>query len=217
MIGIGISTFEREDCLSNLLESIYKYTDMSNVKLYIARDLIENRKGVAKIKNECLKEIKDCEHIFLLDDDVKIIKDGWIDFFINSGEEHLLFLNKAIHNKRMVEIGLYEGGELKYTKEVYSDCGGVFMYMTKQVIERVGAFNEKFGLYGFEHAEYSIRILGEHGEYPMLKGTEEYLYAEDYSNPNHKSSIGDEEKQKHIKNNWDKFFKEPIRNIYLPL
>jgi glycosyltransferase involved in cell wall biosynthesis len=236
-IGIGVTTYNRPETFKKCVKNIWDNTFDNNkagailygqqewqpknkeheIHWYFAKDTDEHRTGVAARKNECLIALKDCDHIFLFDDDCYPIKDGWIDFFINSGEEHLLFLNKAIHNKRIVEIGLYSGDELKYTKELYNDCGGVFMYMTKQAIERVGAFNEKFGLYGFEHAEYSIRILGEHGKYPMLKGTEEYLYAEDYSNPNHKSSIGDEEKQKHIKNNRDKFFKEPIKNIYLPL
>ena len=208
MVGIGITTMNRPHCLNALLESIYKHTDMSNVLLHIEDDSGE-RLGVAKRKNRCLRALKDCSHVFLLDDDVKIIKDGWIEFFVNSGKEHLLFLNDKLHNK-------WEHQPMDKTV-LYRDCGGVFMFMTKAVIERVGAFNEKFDLYSFEHAEYSIRILSGHRIYPMLKGTEQYIYAEDYSNLNHKSSISDEEKQKCIKNNWDKFFNSEIKTVYLPL
>jgi GT2 family glycosyltransferase len=218
-VGIGVTTFNRPKTLEKCLDSITRYCDPDKYTIYIhvAVDTDEDRKGVAYRKNECLRVLKDFDYIFLLDDDTYPIKEGWIDFFINSCEEHLLFLNKAIHNKRMVEIALYDGNELKYTKELFSDCGGVFLFMTKSAIEKVGAFDEKFTPYGFEHCDYSRRILGEHGAYPMLKGTDEYLYSEDYSNPNHKSSISDEEKQNHIKNNWDKFFKQEIKNIYLPL
>ena len=57
------------------------------------------------------------------------------------------------------------------------------------------------------------------GTYEPLKtfNLKEYIYAHDYSTSNHKSSITDEEKQVCIKNNWDKFFNEPIKSVFLPL
>jgi len=204
-IGIGITTKNRAELLTDLLESIVTYTDMSNVKLYIADDSIDN-KGVSYKKNECLRELKDCEHIFLLDDDLRIFKKGWVDFFINSGKEHLLFLNSKFHNFVKTENNV----------DIYSMCGGVFMYMTKAAIDRVGAFNEKFSPYGFEHAEYSNRIYGKKNYYEMLKGTDNYLFANDYSTPNFKSSITDSEKEIHVKNNWNKYFNEP-QQTYIPL
>jgi hypothetical protein len=88
--------------------------------------------------------------------------------------------------------------------------------MTKAAAERVGAFNEEFKLWGFEHAEYSIRILGEHGNYPMLRGTEEYLYSEDYSNPEHISSITNTEKTKLIRQNQPLFF-EGVKKEHIKL
>ena len=206
MIGIGLTTYQRPEMLAKCLEHIRKHT-ICEYKLHIAIDTDEDRKGVAARKNECLRALKDCDHIFLFDDDCYPIKDGWIDFFINSGQEHLLFLNDRLHNFT------HQKGIVKY----YKDCGGVFMYMTKQAVERVGAFNEHFLMYGFEHADYSIRILRGHGKYPMLRETEQYLYSEDYSNPNHKSSISDEEKQKHIKANWEKFFNEKNKSLYITL
>ena len=103
-------------------------------------------------------------------------------------------------------------GELR----LYNDCGGVFMYMTKGAVERVGAFSEEFKLWGFEHAEYSIRLLGGHGKYPMLKDTSKYIYSEDYSNPNHKSSISDIEKTKLIRQNFP-LFRDGVKTEYLQL
>lgn len=205
-VGIGITANDRPQILNECLQSIYKHTDMSNVTLYVADDTAD-KKGVAIKKNECLRALKDCDHIFLFDDDCYPIKYGWVEFFTKSGYNHLLFLDEKIHNKT----------HEFYDLERFKDCGGVFMYINKVTLDRVGAFNEKFTPYAFEHCEYSIRILGGHGSYPMLKGTDQYLFAHDYSTPNHKSSISDLEKQKHIKNNWDKFFNEPIKNIYLPL
>lgn len=216
MYGIGITTKDRLNLLKELVDSIHKHTDMSNVLLHIEDDSIDNI-GVAKRKNNCLRALRGCEALFLLDDDVKIIKDGWIEFFIESKQQHLLFLNRGLHQKKAIEDNLFNENELKYTVEYYHDCGGVFLFMTKEVIEKVGAFNEKFTPYGFEHCEYSIRILGEQNNYPMLKGTDEYIFAHDYSTYGHKSSITEKEKQICIKNNWTKFFNEPIKKIYIPL
>lgn len=205
-IGVGVTFYNRPELREKWSEVWGKFIGNS-IHYYIAIDTDEDRRGVAYRKNECLRALKDCDHIFLFDEDCYPIKEGWVDFFINSGEEHLLFLNDRLHNFT------HQKGIVKY----YRDCGGVFLYMTKASVEKVGLFNEHYLMYGFEHADYSIRILGGHGKYPMLNGTNEYLYAEDYSNPNHKSSISDEEKQKYIKENWTKFFNEQSKNLYIQL
>ena len=208
-IGIGLTTFNRPECLEECLEHIHKHTFMDNVTLYVATDTDQDRKGVAFRKNECLRALKDCDYVFLFDEDCYPVKDGWIEFFIEGckyGYSHFLFMNPKQHRIQ----GRYNN------RDVYNDCGGVFMFLTKKDIERVGAFNEKFETYGFEHAEYSQRV-SPNCPYMMLVGTEEYLFAHDYSTPNHKSSITDEEKQKCIKNNWNKFFNSEIKDVYLPL
>ena len=202
-IGIGITTFNRPECLKECLEHINKHTFMDNVTLYVAQDTNEDRKGVAFRKNECLKSLKDCDYVFLFDDDCFPINDGWVEFCINEGSEHLLFLCDRFHGK--------------INDTTYHNCGGVFIFMTKNVIERVGAFNEKFTPYGFEHAEYSNRITGQRTHYPTNIKLNDYLFAHDYSTENHKSSISYEEKQKCVKNNWDKYFEKQIKNVYLPL
>jgi glycosyltransferase involved in cell wall biosynthesis len=205
-IGIGITTYLRPDCLTKCVESIHKHTDMSNVTLHIADDSIE-RKGVAFRKNECLRALKNCDYVFLFDDDCYPIKDGWVEFFTRAGENHLLFLNDKLHNLKDVQ-GV---NGVKY----YNDCGGVFMYMTKDMIKRVGAFDERYDTFGFEHADWSIRCNG-CKTFMMLEGTEDYLYSEDYSNANHKSSISKEDREFYVKKNWNIFFNHK-KSVYLPL
>lgn len=213
MVGIGITTKDRPELLKALLFSIYKHTFMDNVKIYVADDTFD-KLGIAKKKNECLRNLKDCDHVFLMDDDIEIINDGWIEFFVGylkmKSFKHLLFLNES-HNRR---------NKIENAVGLYNDCGGVFMALTKDCIEKVGAFNENFEKYGFEHAEYSQRIYKAgltFSPYMCLTNTKDYLFAHDYSTANHKSSLTDEEKQVCIKNNWDKFFHEPIKSVYLPL
>lgn len=208
-IGIGLTSYNRPESVKECIQNISKYTE-SPFTLYIAEDTDLERKGVAYRKNECLRALKDCDHIFLFDDDCFPIKSGWEQFFINSKYNHLLYLNASHGYKRTVNQDC----------NVYHNCGGVFMYITKEVVKLVGAFDEQFELYGFEHADYSQRIhkAGFIVEpYMCLKGTNEFIFAHDYSTKGHKSSITNEEKMLHVKNNWDKFFNNKNKSLYLPL
>lgn len=188
-IGIGITSYKRPQMLDKTLEHIEKFTEMDEVKLYIAFDTDENRKGIAYRKNECLRALSDCDYIFLLDDDCYPIKDGWINFFIeNSGERHLLYMIPRLH-----------GNPHRFGKfSQYGNCGGVFMFLTKKHILETGAFNEDFGWYGYEHCDYSERIYGGRGQYLMLTDTPKYIHAEDYVGKT-QSSMEIFEKQKAIK------------------
>lgn len=201
-IGIGCTSYNRPECLAKWKEQISKHTNMDNVLIYIAIDTDQDRQGVAKRKNECLRALKDCDHIFLFDDDCWPIADGWVEFCLSEGSEHLLLMHTTFHRK--------------ISDRAFMDCGGVFMYMTGEAVRRVGAFNEEYKLWGFEHAEYSNRITGVRDSYPTNINLNKYIYSEDYSNPAHKSSITDLEKQKCFSENLPKF-REPIKNIYLPL
>lgn len=201
-VGIGCTSYNRPECLAKWKEQIAKHTSMDNVFIYIAVDTDEDRQGVAKRKNECLRALKDCDHIFLYDDDCWPIADGWVDY-LQGG--HWLFLNDKMHK--------YLGGN------TYQECGGVFMSLTKQMVEAVGAFNENFYMWGFEHAEYSMRIYKSGfmlQPYMCKYGTDKFLYAADYSDPSHQSSITDLDKQRYFNENLPKF-RESIKNIYLPL
>lgn len=42
--------------------------------------------------------------------------------------------------------------------ETFSECGGVLLYLTQEVLRTVGGYSMEYGVYGFEHAGYSHRI-----------------------------------------------------------
>lgn len=203
-VGVGVTTTpNRKHLYDQWMEQFKNHTYVPHL-LHVHCD--EQYRGVAYSKNKNLRALKDCDHVFLFDDDCWPIHDEWIEFFINSNQDHLLYLDSNIH------------GPPNYCGSnplIYQNCGGVFMYMTRKAIEKVGAFNEKFNPYGFEHAEYSNRIIGKPQRYPMLKGTENYLRALDYEGYN-MSSLTDKQKQKYVRENWDKYFKEQP-TTYIPL
>jgi len=205
-IGIGVTTYRRPEMLNKCLEYIKKYSK-AGYKLHIADDTFD-RRGVAYRKNECLRALKDCDYIFLFDDDCYPINEGWEDLFIKSGEHHLLFLHPS-HQRTIVRGGI----------EHYNNCGGVFMFLTQQAVNLVGAFNEMYELWGLEHADYSQRIHYSGitpAPYMHLKKTDKYLYSEDYSNPKHKSSINNSEKNRLFKLNFPKFVNRS-QTVKIPL
>lgn len=201
-IGIGVTTTpNREEHLKLWLDN---FNQVAPEKYHLHIHTDTNYRGVAYSKNQNINALKGCEYIFLFDDDCFPIAKGWENYFINSGENHLLYLNPS-HGI------LARQGDVEY----YQNCGGVFIYLTKECVERVGYMNSDYKIYGFEHAGYSNRIFRAgltKSPYQQLRETSKYIYSMDYSgsyyNLRHKSAISDEEKQKQIEINRDIFINE---------
>ena len=165
-IGIGVTTYNRPKHIKLLGEQLRKTRSVDSRDwhiTYIAED--DPRKGIAYRKNECLRELKDSDYVFLFDDDTLPIKKGWAEFFIEahkaSGQHHFLYLKETPTIKQLCVHLKPEDPltpSLPYSINEYNNCGGCFMFLTKEVIEKVGAFDETFGLYGFEHCDFSDRI-----------------------------------------------------------
>lgn len=193
-IGIGCLTYNRPKHLEWWKGQVLKYLP-ENSKIYIATDTDQDRRGVAFRSNECLKELRNCEYIFLFNDDCAPINAGWAEFHIsaskNTGNNHFLLLKNTPSIKSQYSETICQDTTIQtsykdgcVTIDSYNNCGGAFMFLTKKVIEKVGGFNPAYGLYGYEHAGYSKRIhkagLTKQGEYLSVRGAGEYIYAMDY-------------------------------------
>ena len=155
MIGIGVThTSNRPKHLKLFLSQIKKHTKQP-YKLHIATDIM----NIAKAKNDCLWNLKECEHIFLYDNDTFPIQDGWVEFFIQR-TNYALYLNDR-HNLSATLNGM----------NLYKDCGGCFIYIDKEKFNEVGYFNSEYKQYGFEHAGFSQRHFK--GFYPCIPNTTE--------------------------------------------
>lgn len=197
-IGIGITTYNRPAHLELCLSQMNKHMPEDSM-LFVTND--KNRKGVAYQKNQCLKALKDCDYVFLFDDDCFPIQDGWsqdyIDEYIRTGNHHFMKINEM----PSIEIIQVIDGITSWT-----NCAGCMMFMTKSAIETVGLYNEDFGMYGFEHAEYTQRIhkagFQPFGQFLSCKGNDK-IYAIDLQgvgkfNVRHKSSLSFKEMVKHV-------------------
>ena len=252
-IGIGVTTYNRprhaELCEKQITGLTFSQSYSTNGGGVIGADFNHNtvymlvvddskeRKGIAYRKNECLKRLAHCDYIFLFDDDCFPIKDGWAEFFIGahkaSGQHHFLYL-KETSTIRLIQAHQNRdlGADYKFSIRTimeYNNCGGCFMFLTKEVIEKVGGYCKDYGYYGFEHAGYSQRIhaagLTPMGAYLCPAGAGEYIYAMDYDfhlpfnkQVNHQPSMMNEINKipEYIEQNRKVFLKD-VETIYQPL
>lgn len=175
MIGVGVSSIDEEK-YSLFLENLDANT--SNYKFASARNI----KGVRKAKNQLLYELRECDEIYLFDDDCYPIKPGWTDFMsraFSTGQNHFQYNTSEIHGKMTIING-------PVPLLVTYNSGGVFLAFTKKVLEVAGYMRPEYQGYGWEHLGYSQRIF-RHGltinPYICPVGLDEFLHAEDYVRP----------------------------------
>lgn len=124
--------------------------------------------GIAGAKNVCLRATEGYDHVFLVDDDVWPVDPRWWLPYVNSKHQHLATcfetrLDGSIfsHDVRIIEkrpdVWVYECGN------------GCIMYMTREAIDTVGGYDEKYGRWGYEHRDYTMRIhLAGITEHPFM-------------------------------------------------
>ena len=209
-IGIGITTTpNRKEYFEKCLVNIHHFSK-NGFELFTHCD--EQYKGVAYSKNLCLDSLKDCDYIFLFDDDCYPYKSGWEDYFIDcmAPNNHLLYLAPMHQPKQWSK---------NYKCVSYRECGGVMMAFTKKVIETIGYMDSGYKQHGFEHAGYSQRICNAGlNESPYLSPTNasEYIHSLDYMEIKVKSSLTTEQKSKYYQQNLALFLKEKYQSNYKP-
>lgn len=209
-VGIGIITCNRAEMLIKSIKQHELFSKNAD-QLFIYNDSAD-KKGIAYGKNRCIKALSNHDYIFLFDDDCYPIKEGWIDFMIEmheaSSQHHFLFMDKR-HHKYVRNWSPNSECEI----ELYNDCGGVFMSMTKHCIDKIGYLDSRYKLYGYEHAGYSRRVhLSRLNAKPFMMpvGLNDYLYAVDY-NDKIDSALPDEVKYSFIEFN-DGIYHDELKN-----
>jgi hypothetical protein len=216
-IGVGITTTDKRLPHREYWKKLIAETSLfDGMKIHF----VHNAESVAEGKNDCLRALQDCDHIFLFDEDTFPIQSGWAEWFIfhskTSGNQHFSYL-REVHQIRLVttvgDIG------------VYNNSAGCMMYITKEGLEKVGAFDTKYSKYGFEHVNYSERckragISGARNVCPI--GADEYIYSLDMDAWKefdfvHYSTLTPQEMEEAVKQNWEVFKNDQEPVIYLPL
>lgn len=183
-IGLGIITYNRQNYFKQVLDKIdldkchhicvvndgTPYSTSLPTKVYLIQH--QNNKGVGPSKNDALKYLieQDCEHLFIMEDDILIknndVFNAYIELSKNSGIKHFNFgyhgpANK-VHDKSKKPLPRliinYKDVNLKMA--LNKNCVGAFSYYHKSVIEKIGYMDEAFKNV-WEHVEHTFRIIKE--------------------------------------------------------
>lgn len=166
-IGIGITTKDRPEILAQCLDNLSKHLP-ADAKVIIVDDgsqkpatsefeVIRNPNpvGIPRAKNQCLKALKDCDHIFLFDDDCWPIVDGWYQPYIDSKEHHLAFIfDKWASGQPVGDCEKYHETEHEIW---WTHSRGCMVYLDALCLHTLGGYAKVYGMGYEEHMDYSDR------------------------------------------------------------
>lgn len=196
LIGIGLISYNRPQGATLVANSIIENlsTELYDYKLICALDqedktgyeVVEEKfkllshpnYGISINKSLALNELKECDHIFLIEDDLEITKKGWDTLFLNVHKESGIglfnYYPKNSPQSTTNQTRFFPSGTV-----IYKDThGALIMSITKDTLLAVGAFDPRYKGYGQEHYDYARRckMAGKyHGaQFPFIYQTYEY-------------------------------------------
>ena len=192
-LGIGITTFNRSSILARTLDNLTKNSRFS-YSLVVADDgssddtadmlrqknvefIRGENRGVAWNKNRVLfllASIRKCDIVILLEDDTYPSQIGWESHWIIGASlyGHCNFyppwFGAASHGGfgQWFDPGNFQG-------KVSGQCSA----FSSEALSWVGYLDSRFGRYGFEHVEHSMRMVrGGFGGYRVGSSSSDYNY-----------------------------------------
>lgn len=178
-IGVAIITCNRQDFFEQCVKSVPDGIDVvvindgipykreaypSNVKEVIQH---VNNKSVGVSKNEALRYLKqkDCDHLFLMEDDIFIknpkVFETYIKTASKSGIWHLNYgghgnYNRNLHTNQVNVKQVIDYGDI--TVDFYQNILGAFSYYHKGVIRAAGYMDERY-INAMEHVDHTYNII----------------------------------------------------------
>ena len=180
-VGIGILSFNRLASLQRLISSIRSHTDLSKTVVFVSdestnpevskwladqKDIVtlsnQDRLGIAGNSNRLLRCLSRFKYKILLNDDVEIVKEGWENFYtkahLSTGYHHFCYHQEGVYGAKKNDGLVKKVGQFQ-VKTISSRPHGAVMFLTQQLFDQVGYFDERFGLYGIEHVDWSTRAI----------------------------------------------------------
>lgn len=208
--GLGVTTTPYRE----IHESIQRFLP-KDCLLIIHSD--ENRIGVSKSRNNCIKYLYDqnCDYIAIMDDDVYLTYEGWFEYIVKAMEEANVHLSGLPSN--------FYGKHLSTVKEMsyWNSMIGAFHMMSRRFIEKVGYFNTEYDTYGSEDGAYQHRarrsgLIGRRG-LPSALRSPFYIHSQDVYHMNPPQTLSKEEKDFYITKNHEIYMREiSSKQIYYP-
>jgi glycosyltransferase involved in cell wall biosynthesis len=186
-VGIAVTTHNRHGVLAETLAAIEKYTPEEFPVIVVDDGSAEpatvptspadqfsavrhqTAQGIPAAKNRCIDELmqRGVQHLFLFDDDTRPDAEDWWKPYVEGAEPHYQycwthFKTSAAPHQRGQQATravpkmsvVYEDSKLR----AYGWSMGCMLYVTADVVRRVGGMFPDFGKGMEEHAEWSQRI-----------------------------------------------------------
>lgn len=177
-IGIGILSYNRLNSLKRLITSIRRYTDLSRTTVFVSDEssdpkikewlkkqkgivalVDQKRLGIAGNSNRLLRCLSRFKYNILLNDDVEILSRGWEHFYAKASDDtkyqHFCYHQVGVYGAKncgkISNVGGHKIGTI--TEKPH----GAVMFYTNELFNKIGYFDEKFGIYGMEHVDWSTR------------------------------------------------------------
>lgn len=171
--GVAICHYDRQEHLADIVRAV-EQTVPKNTKIVVCDDgtpdytpvhdtieIIGKNLGVAANKNRALWALQDCHFVCILEDDLMPTQEGWFEKYeiatMMSGIHHFCRVQDKMVDSKASDFDKYmqEGG---FTPIYGPSPRGDLTFITKAVIEKVGAFNPRFRGAGYAHGEWSERV-----------------------------------------------------------
>ena len=235
-VGVGVVTFNRPKLLKKCLDSLWDISALDTVVVVNdGKDLSELRVdnlelkddwiwietfgqiGVGKSKNLAFEELKDCDYVFLIEDDIYIkdptVFEKYIDASNKTGIQHFNFSQHGMMNKSWPEGTPNPKTIIKYESvginiPLYLHCVGAFSFYTKECLDKVGFMDERY-YNACEHVDHTLSIINAGMHPPFwnfadIENSWEYLGDEEWTKE--KSTISSNPKHSEIIINADAVF-----------
>ena len=172
-IGLGMITCNRPEfaqaCYTSIpqdsIDELIVVNDGSDISLGTTREYIHNptNLGVGKSKNIALRYLqeKDCDYLFLIEDDIVIknpeVFNTYIKYIETTYLQHFMFgyhgpANKQ-HGKPNPRIIVDYGDGVEVALNYH--CVGAFCVYTKELLKTIGLFDETY-VNAWEHVDHSL-------------------------------------------------------------
>lgn len=246
-ISIGISTRNRPKSFCELSYSILQYTP-SNFEIFVVDDAsdtdysypdfrFDTSAGISRVKNKCLQLCYEsgAGHIFLFDDDVRILKDDWWKPYVESGEHHFCatFLPSqgTFISKKLIDVktNIEAAGSMELKTKAFESFpefkfkeallkrhllgNGYCLYFTRKCIKTVGGFDIRFNN-KYEHCDLSRRIHAAgltRYKYQDVANSAELIYCLDQDKAIERS-FSEKEMQANLKSGYDLYRQKEREN-----
>jgi len=235
--GVALCHYNRQKYLTDIIAAV-KDTSPLGTKIVICDDgssstintrgelLIQGKNlGVAANKNRALWALQDCQFLCILEDDLLPTSKGWFEIYekaaIHSNINHFCRVQDKLVLETVPEFSKYMNG--KGLTPIYGPSPrGDLTFITKTVVNRVGAFNPQFRGAGYAHGEWSARVwnsglIVHPNKWVDIKEARD-MFVQVGDTEGGRWNLGKEELKKQLKDN-KKLFKElqQVSYIHLPL